>query len=178
VAFGAVMFVAGVAQAQITYKTTGTVAGKTLAMPGVTEAGLFTATATINSSLSFDITQATMDFGIVDTNSGGATSTQDAAISVTANARWGITINDGVTYDPLAAQGKVTLNNTARSGQFAATLVATPDAVGTVQNPAVSQVVTIKGTIAATGPVGDVIELTDQWGPYSGNFVVVLFEKT
>ena len=159
------------------------------AVPGVTSGGTpapanegnFRVYAYISTSLSFDVTDSTIECGAVTPSSAGTFNCTDtAALTVYANAPWLITLND--TAAGLAAD-VATLDNDdpARSGvfQFALTADASGQDPRSTQNPAASTGVVISAawTAGTTLNSGTEVDAGDEYGTYQGGFTVILREQ-
>jgi len=202
-AFGAVILVGGVAGAQsvstpLTQNLVNNVPGVPfMGSPGASNAGVFTTWAYIQSVLKFDVTDSTLDCGIVSagpsttpiacstagTNAPNAT----AQIKVYANANWSITLENGSSYSATAEQNISRLVAPAGyDGNFLIHLAAAnaqnsgADATVT-QPPNPGATVTISATYDQSNSLTndpDKVDNADNFGSYLGAFYVILHEAT
>jgi len=153
-----------------------TVPGNRSGSSGTPTGNGFSSTASISSVLSFTITDNVLDCGTVGYATTSCAGT--AAISVSANSPWGIAINNGLFYSTSESNYvDMTNDDIARFGSFTLDLAASPNAVSTTQVPAVAQNVTISGTVRHGASSAEVVDVTDEYGSYSGYFIVALFER-
>lgn len=193
VAFAGVVLAAGVAHAQFPPANV-----PQADVPGVPSGdptdtvneAYFTASATIDSVFQFDVTNSTIDCGVVAYGDTSPTTCVDTAtFTVESNNNWQATINDGTGFDATpAAQSVCNLlnldqTNYATSGfQFDIQAISddnAEDVETTPQSPTASTDVTISGSYTTNGANAvDAIAVdpTDGKGDYTGDFVVTLYE--
>lgn len=166
--------------------------------PGASNIGAFTTWAYINSVLKFDVTDSTLDCGVVA--AGGSTTAQSCNITptnaanataelvVAANAPWHLSINDGASYSSATADEKKS-RMTAQSGylgNFELALAAVnagnsgADPTDTTSEPPhPNATVTISASyLQSTSTTNDPVKVDnfDNFGNYTGAFSVVLWE--
>ena len=136
---------------------------------GVTTANL-NATADVSAVLEFDVLDGSIECGSVAVGDSGCPNAADgdANLLVRSNSDWALTLDDfgGAGVDTVT----LFVDDFARIGQFIMDLTNT--APTGVAGPDTSS--TISGSIRGTGGDSEIIDQTDDFGAYLGEFSVTL----